>query len=118
MCGILGAFSQNLNFSENDIDLALESISHRGPDGRGIEFSKDKKAVIGHNRLSMLDLEGGKQPFVSEDGQVIVAVNGEFYGYEEIRSSLIKEGLTFKTQSDSEIALNLYLKHGLEFTSY
>ena len=61
MCGVLGYFSETKHVTYEDAARSLESIRHRGPDGRGIVFSNDKSAVIGHARLSMVDPEGGHE---------------------------------------------------------
>ena len=75
--------------------------------------------ALGHNRLAIVDLNPeGEQPFHDSQGTVHAVVNGELYGYEEIRENLSREGYKFKSRSDSEIALALYKKHGLSFLSH
>ena len=70
--------------------------------------------ALGHNRLAIVDLNPeGEQPFHDAEGNIHAVVNGELYGYEEIREALSREGYKFKSRSDSEIALALYKKHGL-----
>jgi asparagine synthase (glutamine-hydrolysing) len=118
MCGIVGVYSGNQRYSEEDIDRALERIAHRGPDGRGIIFSRDRKAALGHNRLSMVGLKGGEQPFCSRDGNLIVTVNGELYDYVYLREGLERKGVAFVSDSDSELALHLYAVYGEGFTEY
>jgi asparagine synthase (glutamine-hydrolysing) len=75
--------------------------------------------ALGHNRLAIVDLNPeGQQPFHDEDSNIHAVVNGELYGYEKIRDRLSGEGYKFTSQSDSEIALALYKKHGLSFLSH
>jgi asparagine synthase (glutamine-hydrolysing) len=67
-----------------------------------------------HTRLSIIDLAGGSQPLWSYDGRWVGIINGELYDYEALRDELIKEGVSFRTRSDSEVLLNLYVKRGPE----
>jgi len=117
MCGLLGTFSQ-APIHPDLFETALDKLEHRGPDDTGTFRSQNENVTIGHRRLSLIDLNGGKQPFVSPDNKVVVAVNGEFYGYKEIRRQLQRDGFIFKSNSDSEIALFLYEKHGLDFITH
>ncbi|ORX88593.1 glutamine-hydrolyzing asparagine synthase [Basidiobolus meristosporus CBS 931.73] len=73
---------------------------------------------LGHTRLSIIDLEGGQQPLSNETDDIHVIVNGEFYDFERIREELIASGHTFKTSSDSEIALHLYEEYGYSFLEH
>lgn len=121
MCGIAGiiAFDQrNYQVIEEDIESMLKLIAHRGPDGRGVYISSDKRIGLGHVRLSLVDLEGGQQPMYSFNRRVIVVYNGELYDYVILREELQKSGLKFKTKSDTEVLVNLYLKYGDDFTDY
>jgi asparagine synthase (glutamine-hydrolysing) len=86
---------------------------HRGPDGEGFYFGD--RVGLAHRRLSIIDLEGGKQPMCNEDGTVWVTFNGEIYNYLELRDSLSKKGHQFKTDSDTEVIVHLYEEHGAEF---
>ena len=108
MCGIVAFFSRNAPLSAATIDNAVRSLEHRGPDGHGCWLSNDNRVGLGHTRLSIIDLATGDQPIVSEDGRTRIVVNGEFYGYEAIRTELKDSGHRLRTQSDSEIALHLY----------
>lgn len=108
MCGILGG-----NYKQWDYDAGLESISHRGPDGRRIK--EYDNFVLGFVRLAIRDLsELAMQPMVSEDNQVAVVFNGELYGIENLRNELERK-YEFKTNSDTEVLLNLYLEYGDRF---
>lgn len=95
-----------------------EQLYHRGPDGYGYYFMKEKGIAMGHARLSIIDLETGAQPLFNHDKSVTLTVNGEFYDYKKIRTRLKLEGHEFHTKSDSEIALPLYQKHGLDFVQH
>ncbi|MFK8050843.1 MAG: asparagine synthetase B, partial [Halioglobus sp.] len=100
--------------SSQRIDLALSSLNHRGPDGSGTWTSDDRRWTLGHTRLSIIGLDNGVQPMTSPDGKVHSVVNGEFYGYREIRERLRHDGCQFATDSDSEIALHLYQQRGMQ----
>lgn len=116
MCGFCCYFY--LEYSENgyhnlDIDLALQNIYHRGPDSSGKYISPNGRCVLGHTRLSIIDLEGGQQPLSNKNETIHSVVNGELYDFERIRDELTKQGHEFKTLSDSEIALHLYEEYDL-----
>ena len=84
---------------------------HRGPDDEGIFF--DKTCVLGHRRLSIIDLsDAGHQPYISEDGRYILVYNGEIYNYIELRDELRDVGWSFKSQTDTEVLLKAYLQYG------
>jgi asparagine synthase (glutamine-hydrolysing) len=114
MCGIVAIYSHQKEISTDQVDRSLHSIAHRGPDGRGIYLSPNKKVALGHVRLAIMDLEGGQQPLYSEDRSKILIANGEFYDFESIRKELIASGHEFRTHSDSEIALHLFEDQGIQ----
>src|SRR3712207_4196922 len=100
MCGIVG---QHGPADTAELDRMLERISHRGPDDRG---SVDlEEGWLGHARLSIVDVGGGKQPLVTNDGELWLVGNGEVYNHEEIRAELSHR--EFRTDSDNEVALHL-----------
>jgi asparagine synthase (glutamine-hydrolysing) len=112
MCGIAGcvAFS---GFGETHHALMRRMcglIAHRGPDDEG--FHVEGIGGLGHRRLSIIDLSGGKQPMGSADGQVWLAFNGEIYNYMEVRADLEKLGHRFRTRSDTEVILEGYRAYG------
>lgn len=113
MCGIFATMTRSGLTSERR-DKALKLLEHRGPDGAGIWTSHDGQWTLGHTRLSIIGLDNGSQPMVSPDGAVHMVVNGEFYGYREIRERLQSIGYRFSTESDSEIALHLYHERGMQ----
>jgi asparagine synthase (glutamine-hydrolysing) len=116
MCGIFAAMTRRGLLPERR-DAALRSLQHRGPDGSGSWTSRDGRWTLGHTRLSIIGLNNGEQPMTSPDGAVHLVVNGEFYGYREIRDRLRASGYRFSTESDSEIALHLYDERGMQAAS-
>lgn len=111
MCGIAGFIDPKLTISEADklIGDMLQAIAHRGPDARDIW--KAMPVVLGHNRLSILDLSAdGTQP-MHGFGSVIV-FNGEIYNYLELRKELEQLGDVFKTRTDTEVILAAYRRYG------
>src|SRR5262249_35048140 len=74
----------------------------------------DQRTGLGHTRLSIIDVATGGQPLWSEDGQIVLVVNGEVYGFEGIRRALEKRRPRFPSRTDSEIALHRYEEHGLD----
>lgn len=108
MCAIAGIYdSKNgIEASENLITSMLQSMQHRGPDHSGTFY--DMPLVLGHNRLSIIDLsDSANQPFMYMD--VVIVLNGEIYNYKELRGNLEKLGYVFRTQSDTEVAAAAYL---------
>jgi asparagine synthase (glutamine-hydrolysing) len=101
---------------EERLGAALETLRHRGPDDTGTWVSPNRRWFLGHTRLSIIGLTNGTQPMSDASGDVRMVVNGEFYGYKAIREELRAEGYEFKTDSDSEIALHLYLRDGMNMT--
>ncbi|MGH9326861.1 MAG: asparagine synthase (glutamine-hydrolyzing) [Terriglobia bacterium] len=108
MCGIVAIFSQDAPIDDLSLERATASLRHRGPDGQFRWIASDRKAGLGHARLSIIDLLNGKQPIANEDESIRIVVNGEFYGYEEVQKALELSGHRLRTRSDSEIALHLY----------
>src|SRR5712672_2863308 len=112
MCGFVAGLCKS-SFDRARVRRALDSLAHRGPDGRGEWYSSDSSWFLGHTRLSIIGLNNGQQPIASADSQTQLVVNGEFYGYKEIRAQLCNEGFHFATDSDSEILLHLYARYGI-----
>jgi len=88
---------------------------HRGPDDDGYYFNDD--IGLGIRRLAIIDIEGGHQPILSEDGRYVVILNGEIYNYIELRQMLIRKGHVFKTDSDTEVIVHLFEEKGAECVS-
>lgn len=117
MCGIAGFIDQQLKHDDavRLIDSMLESIAHRGPDARDTWI--DQPVVLGHNRLSIIDLSSeGNQPMHCYDSSIIF--NGEIYNYIEVREELKEKGYTFNTQSDTEVILAAYREYGTQCVNY
>ena len=91
----------------------LSAMRHRGPDGEGVH--RAGPATLLHTRLAIIDVAGGSQPLVSEDGSCSAVVNGEIYNHEELRSELIGLGHRFATRSDSEVVVHAYEEWGVDF---
>jgi asparagine synthase (glutamine-hydrolysing) len=91
------------------------ALEHRGPDGEGI-FAQNSFS-FGHRRLSIIDIEGGRQPMSNENGSIVVITNGEIYNYIELREELILKGHLFRTRSDTEVIVHLYEEEGTEMFS-
>ena len=115
MCGITGIYNY-ANDSTVDATVLtkmLKAIRHRGPDDSTLQISANYG--LGFNRLSIVDLVNGSQPFFSEDKSVILICNGEIFNYKELRNQLIAKGHRFKTACDVEVILYLYLEYGIHF---
>ena len=120
MCGIGGVFLADRHQTlDRQLLVNMAAIqSHRGPDGFGVECLDAAGVGFCHARLSIIDLNESRarQPFLSNDRQVLMAHNGEFYDFQRIRADLTAQGVRFSSKSDSEILLRLYQRQGLEST--
>jgi asparagine synthase (glutamine-hydrolysing) len=115
MCGIYGAFDPSSRLGDEMrawSARAQELLRHRGPDDHGCEELLDGHCLLGHTRLSIIDIEGGKQPLRNEDETIWVICNGEIYNYVELREQLIEKGHQFRTHSDCEVLVHLYEEKG------
>lgn len=111
MCGFAGFTIKNAAADNKTIIKSMtDTIVHRGPDDEG--FYLDKKVALGFRRLSIIDLEGGRQPISNENGTVTAVFNGEIYNFKELRSELEALGHTFSTESDSEVIVHGYEQYG------
>jgi len=114
MCGIVAVFNIN-NYSEQLRQQVLnmsKKVRHRGPDWSGIYC--DDNAILAHERLAIVDPQSGGQPLISQDENLILAVNGEIYNHQEIRNALAGK-YQFLTKSDCEVILALYFEKGINF---
>ena len=109
MCGIAGIVG-TLDPRGSDIAAMLQALAHRGPDGEGT--FNDGFAALGHRRLSIIDLEGGRQPLRNAEGTIWLVCNGEIYNYVELRGQLEARGHRFVTHSDCEVIIGLYEAYG------
>jgi len=115
MCGIAGFLTRGGRRAEPGWIRSMgASLSHRGPDGEG--FFVEDNLALGHRRLSIIDLEGGKQPMTNEDGSLVIVFNGEIYNFLDLRPELERQGHLFHTRSDTEVLLHLYEQHGEAIT--
>ncbi|MDC0580865.1 asparagine synthase (glutamine-hydrolyzing) [Amylibacter sp.] len=117
MCGVAGIISRRpLGEKYNDVTKMLHGLKDRGPDDQGIWCKNDDFAVLGHTRLSIMDLSPtGRQPMESACGRYILSFNGEIYNHIELRDILIKTfGLQFNGTSDTEVFLNLMINLGVK----
>ncbi len=113
MCGICGVLSPRERTEASREALVrrmMASLAHRGPDGEGIHSGGG--VCLGHRRLAVIDVEGGAQPMASPDGRFALVFNGEIYNYIELREELVKRGVAFRTQSDTEVLLQLLIERG------
>lgn len=118
MCGLIAAQLRTPWLTPERLQIALDTIVHRGPDGSSHWFAPDRLTAMGHVRLSIIGLNNGTQPLSHARSDLHAVVNGEFYGYKAIRTALRERGYHFTTDSDSEIALHLYDEHGLNFVDH
>ncbi len=117
MCGIAGAVvAEPKRFdSRTAVGQATLRIAHRGPDDRGLFVSGDGRCALGHTRLSIIDLSSaGRQPMATPDGRFWIVFNGEIYNFRELRRELAQSGETFVSNSDTEVLLRLYARHGAD----
>jgi asparagine synthase (glutamine-hydrolysing) len=98
------------------LELMLALLDHRGPDDLGTYV--DDAVALGTARLSILDLDGGRQPMRHEETGVVLAFNGEVFDHQELREELARGGFRFRTRSDTEVILALYLAHGADFPKH
>lgn len=116
MCGITGwvSFDRDLRASAETLNAMTQTMECRGPDDRGTWI--EGPAALGHRRLAIIDLPGGRQPMTVEtpDGNVALVYSGETYNYTELRAELAALGHEFRTDSDTEVVLHGYLEWGEE----
>ena len=106
MCGFVVSLG---DVDQEEVKIATNEIRYRGPDDTNYFLDTEKKIFIGHNRLSIMDPEFGKQPLVSEDKKIILAYNGEMYNQFELRKELENKKIKFKSKSsDTEVVLKGY----------
>lgn len=112
MCGICGEFTfTQKNVHAETIRSMLSVLHHRGPDDEGMYITKN--IGLGHKRLSIIDLDTGKQPISNEDGRIHLIFNGEIYNYMDLKSDLEKKCHVFKTKTDTEVIVHLYEEMGI-----
>ena len=117
MCGINGFYSKTKGKQVSNIVSEMnDSIIHRGPDDDGLfcEEGEEYSLAMGMRRLSIIDLNSGKQPIFSKDKTKVIVFNGEIYNYQILKSQLEQEGVNFITTSDTEVIIRLYEKYGVD----
>jgi len=115
MCGIAGIVSPRVSERQPALEAMLRAIAHRGPDGSGTHLFPSG-ALLGHRRLAIVDLEGGKQPMLNADGTHGITFNGEIYGYQALRKAHMD--YPFQTTSDTEVMLAMYRARGPAFVEH
>ena len=113
MCGIAGEINLKCGIVKQDYHIKmLNSLSHRGPDENG--FFEDKNAILLHSRLAVIDPKKGKQPMTTVHNNIhyTICYNGELYNTNELKHKLKSEGVTFETESDTEVVLKAYIRWG------
>ncbi|MGW7537845.1 asparagine synthase (glutamine-hydrolyzing) [Amycolatopsis sp. NPDC054798] len=120
MCGIAGwvDFGRDLRRERATAQAMTATMACRGPDAEGLWT--DRHVALGHRRLAVIDLDGGRQPMAAEENGSAVAVltfSGEIYNFRELRAELISHGHRFRTSSDTEVLLRGYLQWGEEVTA-
>jgi asparagine synthase (glutamine-hydrolysing) len=116
MCGITGVvdYDRDLRLDGTRLRAMTQTMCHRGPDADGIW--QGEHAALGHRRLSVIDVTGGKQPMTR--GPVALTYCGEVFNYREVRAELQAAGMRFRTQSDTEVVLCAYLRWGSRFVEH
>ena len=114
MCGITGGIGPSAP-TKLLLDAQLKSLEHRGPDDNGTYVNAG--IGLGMGRLAIVEIAAGKQPASDASEQIHMVFNGEIYNYRELRHELEQSGIHCRTLSESEVIINLYLKHGLDFIS-
>jgi asparagine synthase (glutamine-hydrolysing) len=114
MCGIFGYWDRRAHaLGQDTLHAMAQTLVHRGPDDQGIHHAPARGVAVGNRRLAIIDLGGGHQPFVSDDGQVAVVQNGEIFNHVELAAELRAQGVRLRTQSDTEVILRLYEREGI-----
>lgn len=116
MCGIFGYFDRSKTSADEPLLAAMgRMLWHRGPDDLGLHCAEG--VAIGNRRLSIIDVAGGHQPFVSDDGKIAVVQNGEIFNHVELAAELSDGPHACRSHSDTEVLLRLYESEGLAFIS-
>ncbi|NJO03569.1 MAG: hypothetical protein HC880_19485 [Bacteroidia bacterium] len=111
MCGISGFFSYNLHFTRKDLMDMTSELAHRGPDAEGFFF--DGICGLGHRRLSIQDLSPeANQPMFAQNSRYAIVFNGEVYNFRELAKQIVNP---LRTQSDTEVILELFVKQHARF---
>jgi asparagine synthase (glutamine-hydrolysing) len=115
MCGIVGVFNHSSvePVKRETLRVMRDSMIHRGPDDAGVYISPDSSVGLAHRRLSIIDLtSAGRQPMSDDEGRFWITFNGEIYNFAELRRDLERDGIAFRSNSDTEVLIYLYKKYG------
>jgi asparagine synthase (glutamine-hydrolysing) len=116
MCGIAGFFGAG---DEAVLRRMTDRLVHRGPDDDGVLIDGDGRAFLGFRRLAILDIAGGRQPMLTDDGSLALVFNGEIYNFRELREELVRAGARFRTDhSDTEVLLHGYRQWGEDLPNH
>ena len=117
MCGINGIWNLDGSLVPKGKILSMnQNLKHRGPDENNIII--EKNLALGHTRLSIIDVDNGKQPISNADKSISMVYNGEIYNYLELRKILMAKGYQFYTNCDTEVVLKCYEEFGNEFVNH
>lgn len=120
MCGIVGFvnYKHDIPNKRNIINNMNQTLSNRGPDEEGIYINKH--VALGHKRLIVVDPKGGKQPMLEKFsfGEYCIVYNGQIYNAKELQSTLIENGFSFNTHSDTEVLLKSYIFYGKDVVKH
>ena len=111
MCGIAGWIGVAPDAASAGVERMVAALGARGPDDAAV-WRGEAPVVLGHTRLSIIDLAKSRQPMANEDGTVLVVYNGEIYNFAELRRDLLARGHRFRTEGDTEVLVHLYEEHG------
>src|SRR3972149_8142937 len=118
MCGIAGIVSyyhDDIHINHEALGRMCDHMVKRGPDSSGVWYSNDRRVLLGHRRLSIIDLsEKAAQPMVINNGSLVLSFNGEIYNYIALRKQLEIKGYQFNSDSDTEVILHLYADQGIQ----
>ena len=115
MCGIIGeVFFKGNGGNTEWVRQGCQIMAHRGPDGDGLYHDSEGGVVLGHRRLSIIDLAGGAQPMSYADGRYWITFNGEIYNYRELKAELSALGCSFASSSDTEVIMAAYATWGID----
>jgi asparagine synthase (glutamine-hydrolysing) len=114
MCGVAGVVSSRPVNGGIVVEMR-DRLIHRGPDHGGLWRSDDQRVCLGHRRLVIVDPSpASNQPFVSADGNLVIVFNGEIYNFRDVRRELEREGVSFRTRSDTEVLIEAYAAWGVK----
>ena len=121
MCGIAGIYAFSTNtppVNTEELIRIRDTMTARGPDGKGLWLSANKRCGLAHRRLAIIDLtEAGHQPMPTPDDRYHISFDGEIYNYQSLKAELEQKGHLFKSHSDTEVLLHLYQAHGADMLS-